>query len=147
MDAYDFTLNSYAGCLGYWVFGTDLANATGVKWSGRSEKLRPDDAAPRKRWPGALAGHVREQWDVPVPSPAAPGQVLVAVPALVAAKLALHAAMRERDMTAAALADRLGLDEPAVRRLLDPDRRSPIGRIEQALRVVGRRLAVEDRVA
>ena len=96
---------------------------------------------------GALAGHVREQWDVPVPSPAAPGQVLVAVPALVAAKLALHAAMRERGMTATALADRLGLDEPAVRRLLDPDRRSPIGRIEQALRVVGRRLAIEDRVA
>lgn len=96
---------------------------------------------------GALAGHVREQWDVPVPSPAAPGQVLVTVPALVAAKLALHAAMRERGMTATALADRLGLDEPVVRRLLDPDRRSPIGRIEQALRVVGRRLAVEDRVA
>ena len=71
----------------------------------------------------------------------------MAVPALVAAKLALHAAMRERGMTAAALADRLGLDEPAVRRLLDPDRRSPIGRVEQALRVVGRRLAVEDRVA
>ena len=55
--------------------------------------------------------------------------------------------MRERGMTAPALADRLGLGESAVRRLLDPDRRSPIGRIEQALRVVGRRLAVEDRVA
>ena len=96
---------------------------------------------------GSLAGHVREQWDVPVPSSAAPGQVLVAVPTLVAAKLALHAALRERGMTAAALAGRLGLDESAVRRLLDPDRRSPIGRVEQALRVVGRRLAVEDRVA
>ena len=96
---------------------------------------------------GALAGHVHEQRDVPAPSPAAIGQVLVAVSPLVAAKLALYTAMREQGMTCAALADRLRLSESVVRRLVDPDRRSPISQIERALRVVGRRLAVEDQVA
>ena len=96
---------------------------------------------------GALAGHVHEQWDVPAPSPAGAGQVLVAVSPLVAAKLALYTAMREQGMTRAALADRLRLSESVVGRLLDPDRRTPISQIERALRVVGRRLAVEDQVA
>ena len=95
----------------------------------------------------ALAGHVHERWDIPVPSPAAPGQILVAVAPLVAAKLVLYSAMREQGMTKTALADRLGLSESVVRRLLNPDHRSHISQIEKALRVVGRRLAVEDRVA
>ena len=96
---------------------------------------------------GALAGHVHEQRDVPAPSPAAPGQVPVAVSPLVAAKLALYTAMREQGMTRAALADRLRLSESVVRRLVDPDRHTPLSQIERALRVVGRRLAVEDQVA
>ena len=95
----------------------------------------------------ALAGHVHEQWDVPAPSPAGAGQVLVAVSPLVAAKLALYTAMREQGMTRAALADRLRLSESIVGRILDPDHRTPISQIERALRVVGRRLAVEDQVA
>ena len=37
----------------------------------------------------ALAGYVYARWDIPTPSPAARGQVLVAVPSVVAAKLAL----------------------------------------------------------
>ena len=73
----------------------------------------------------ALAGHVHERWDIPVPSPAAPGQVLVAVPPLVAAKLALYSAMREQGMTKTALAERLGLSE-SVDRLLNADHRSHI---------------------
>lgn len=96
---------------------------------------------------GALAGHVHEQWDVPAPSPAGAEQVLVAVSPLVAAKLALYTAMREQGMTPAVLADRLRLSESAVRRLVDPDRRSPVSQVEWALRVVGRRIAVEDQVA
>lgn len=77
----------------------------------------------------------------------ASGQVLVAVPPLVAAKLALYSAMRAQGVTRTALARRLGLSESVVRRLLDPDHRSHISRIEKALRAVGRRLAVEDRAA
>ena len=95
----------------------------------------------------ALAGYVHQQWDIPVPSPAKADQIPVVVPPIVAAKLALYSAMREQGVTGAGLAMRLGLSEAAVARLLNPDRHSPIGRIEQALRMVGRRLADEDRAA
>ena len=95
----------------------------------------------------ALAGHVHQRWDIPIPSPAKPGQIPVVVPPLVAAKLALYSAMREQGMTRSMLTARLELSEAAVTRLLNPDRHSPIGRIEKALRIVGRRLAVEDRAA
>ncbi len=43
----------------------------------------------------ALAGYVVEQKDMPTPSKAKRGEVPVAVPSLVAAKLALHQAMQE----------------------------------------------------
>ena len=95
----------------------------------------------------ALAGYVHERWDIPLPSPAVPGQVLVAVPLLVAGKLALYSAMREQGVTKTALAKRLGLSESVIRRLLNPDHRSHISQVEKALRAVGRRLAVEDQAA
>ena len=95
----------------------------------------------------ALAGYVHQGWDIPVPSPAKPDQIPVVVPPIVAAKLALYSAMREQGVTGAGLAMRLGLSEAAIARLLKPDRCSPIGHIEKALRMVGRRLAVEDRAA
>jgi hypothetical protein len=41
------------------------------------------------------------------------------------------------------LARRLEIDEKSVRRLRDPLHRSHIGHIEAALRVLGKRLAVE----
>lgn len=95
----------------------------------------------------ALAGYVHERWDIPPPSPTGSGQVAVAVPPLVAAKLALYSAMREQGVTKTALAKRLGLSESVVRRLLNPDHRSHINQVEKALRAVGRRLAVEDQAA
>ena len=93
----------------------------------------------------ALAGYVRERWDIPAPSPAGHGQELVAVPPIAAAKLALYTAMRRQRITAAALAVRLGLDAPAVCRLIDPDHHSPLANVERALRAVGRSLVVGDR--
>lgn len=95
----------------------------------------------------ALAGYVHEGWDIPLPSPAASGQIPVAVPPLVADKLALYSAMREQGVTKTALAKRLGLSESVIRRLLNPDHRSHISQVEKALRAVGRQLAVEDQAA
>jgi hypothetical protein len=40
---------------------------------------------------------------------------------------------------------RLGLDAPAVCRLIDPDHHSPLANVERALRAVGRSLVVGDR--
>ena len=93
----------------------------------------------------ALGMYVKAREDIPAPSPLVEGQVLVSVAPIVAAKLALYAAMREQGVTNVALAVRLGLQENAVRRLLEPGHRSHIASVEKALRAVGRSLVVEDR--
>ncbi|HET6520870.1 MAG TPA: type II toxin-antitoxin system HicB family antitoxin [Geminicoccaceae bacterium] len=89
----------------------------------------------------ALGGYVDLRRPIPAPSPAR-GRPTVVLPPLVAAKLALYEAMRAERVTNVALADRLGVTEAAVRRLLDLDHRSHIDRIEAALRALGRRLEV-----
>ena len=93
----------------------------------------------------ALGMYVKEREDIPVPSIAVAGQALVAVPTIVAAKLALYTAMRRQSISKVALAERLGLSEGAVRKLCDPDHRSHIGTVEDALRAVGRSLVLGDR--
>ena len=93
----------------------------------------------------ALGMYVKEREDIPVPSIAVAGQAVVAVPAIVAAKLALYTAMRRQGISKVALAERLGLSEGAVRKLCDPDHRSHIGTVEDALRAIGRSLVLGDR--
>ena len=94
----------------------------------------------------ALGGYVEGRRDIPRPSPGR-GRPLVALPALVAAKIALYRAMRERGLGNAALAKQLGTVEGTVRRLLDLDHRSHIGQVEAALHVLGQRLVVATRAA
>lgn len=95
----------------------------------------------------ALGMYVKAREDLPIPSPLEQGQVLISIAPVVAAKLALYSAMREQGLTHVALANRLGLQEKSVRRLLDPKQRSPMASVEKALEAVGRALVVEDRVA
>ena len=95
----------------------------------------------------ALTGYVLEQWDIPVPSPVTEGQELVPVPPVIAAKLALNMAMRSQRVTNASLGKRLGVSEAAVRRLVNPNHLSQIGKVEKALEVVGRALVIEDSAA
>ena len=93
----------------------------------------------------ALGMYVGEREAIPVPSAAIAGQAVVAVPAVVAAKLALYTAMRRQGISKVALAERLGLSEGAVRKLCDPNHRSHISTVEDALRAVGRGLVLGDR--
>lgn len=95
----------------------------------------------------ALGMYVQGDEDIPVPSAPGEGQELVALPSIIAAKLALYTAMRRQDITAGTLAERLNRSESSIRRLLNLDHRSHIGQVEEALRAVGRSLVVEDRVA
>lgn len=91
----------------------------------------------------ALAGYVHARRPLPVPS-GANGRPLVAVPGLVAAKLALYEAMRERGMfTARELADVLGNSPTAARRLMDPDHSSKWESVENALAALGHHLVIE----
>ena len=91
----------------------------------------------------ALDGYIEARRPIPSPTPANPGQVLVALPVLVAAKLALYEAMWTAKVTNTELGQRLGISEGAVRRLVDLDHRSHIGQVEVALAALGRRLVVD----
>jgi len=93
----------------------------------------------------ALRVYVDGGEEVPVPSAVVDGQELVAVPLVVAAKLALYSAMRRENVTRSALAVRLGVSESAARRLLDLGHRSHIGDVEGALHAMGRSLVIGDR--
>ena len=56
----------------------------------------------------ALGMYVKSRQEIPVPSGVAPGQVLVAVPPIVAAKLALYSAMRSQGSPTSLLLPRWG---------------------------------------
>lgn len=60
-----------------------------------------------------------------------------------AAKLALYSAMRAQRITTVGLARRLGVSESAARTLTNPDHRSHIGQVQEALLAVGPNLAGE----
>ncbi len=95
----------------------------------------------------ALGGYVQARRPIPRPSKAKPRQVLVTLPTLVTAKLALYEAMRTGGVSNVELGRRLGLSEGAVRRLLDVDHRSHIGQVEAGLQALGHRLMVEVQAA
>ena len=94
----------------------------------------------------ALGGYVGERRGIPRPS-AVRGCTMIALPALVAAKIALYDAMYVEGIGNTGLAQRLGLSEGAVRRLIDLDHRSHIGQVEKALHAIGQRLTVGTRAA
>jgi len=76
-----------------------------------------------------LDGYVDDRRPRPIPRPSrvrSGGDYAVALPPVLAAKLALHDAMRNAGLAPAALAARLGVSEPTTRRLLDLGHRSRI---------------------
>ena len=124
---------------GFVVAFTDVPEAiTGAKSAAESLILAEDALI------AALSMYVQGGEDIPIPSPVADGQHLVALPPIPAAKLALYTAMRAQGIDEAALGERLGIDVDTVRKLIDPDRYTHITRIMEALRVVGRSLIIED---
>ena len=93
----------------------------------------------------ALAGYVEERRELPRPGTPAPGDELVTVPALAAAKLVLYETMRHHGVTRAELARRLGVSAATVARIVSPDHRSHIDAVDRALRAVGRTLVIDVR--
>ncbi len=95
----------------------------------------------------ALAHYVNHGEDLPPPSPYQEGQELLTVQPVIAAQLDLYTAMREQGISRAELAERLAVSSEDANRLLSLDYRTPIGEVMQALRAVGRDLAVSERAA
>ena len=90
----------------------------------------------------ALGGYVRNGQRIPVPSER-PNAPLVRLPALAAAKVTLYQTLLGQPEGRAGLAERIGLTESALDRLVDLDQRSPIGQVEDALSALGLALRVE----
>lgn len=80
--------------------------------------------------------------DIPRPSPAR-GRPTVTLPPLSVAKIGLYRAMRVSGVSKAELARRLQRHPPQIDRLLDLRHASRLDQIDQALKVLGKRLAVE----
>ena len=127
------------GRLAYNVTFPDVYGANTGGWSWEEALERAQDCLAV-----ALGMCVKSREAIPVPSPLGEGEALVSVTPVVAAKLALYTAMREQGITNMGLATRLGVQENAIRRLVDPGHRSHISSVEKALKAVGRSLILED---
>jgi len=90
----------------------------------------------------AIAGRIAHREEIPPPSRPKRGQHLVSVPLYLAPKLALYLTMRERRISNTALAERLGVSETVVRRMLNPKHTTKPEKIQAALIALGKRLAV-----
>ena len=74
--------------------------------------------------------------------PPAKGRPTAVPGAILAAKAALYEALRKERLSNSAFAVAMGILESEVRRMLDPRHATKIGRLEQALARVGKRLVV-----
>jgi antitoxin HicB len=83
-----------------------------------------------------------EKRQIPMPSKAKKGQPVVALPALVTAKVLLTNELLTQGVRKSELARRLGVHMPQVDRLLDLRHSSKIEQIEAALNLLGKRLEV-----
>ncbi len=93
----------------------------------------------------AIAGCINHNEAIPSPSEPLPGEFLVPLPAEMAAKAALTLVFRASGLTRVALAKRLGVDDKVVRRMLNPRHRTPVNRLNDALRVFGSQAILEVR--
>jgi antitoxin HicB len=91
----------------------------------------------------AFAARMDDGLNFPAPSPPASAGVPGLTPARDVVKAALYLAMREAGISQADLAERLGVDEKEVRRMLDPLHGTKLPRLAQAVQVLGRELRIE----
>jgi antitoxin HicB len=89
-----------------------------------------------------LSIRMQQKEEIPAPSAAKRGHRLVPVPLWLAPSLALYVAMRERRVSNSELARRLGCSETVVRRMLDPEHHTKPEKLQAALDVLGKRIAI-----
>ena len=78
-----------------------------------------------------------------MPSAPLQDEYLVPLPVDTAAKAALTIAFRASGLTRVELANRLGVHDRVVRRMLDPSHGTSVNRINDALRVLGKQVVIE----
>ena len=95
----------------------------------------------------AMQGRITDRREIPRPSAPRRRERLVALPAIVVAKLELYRTMMEAGLRKADLARKLKVHAPQIDRLLDLDHDSRLDQIENAARAMGRELHIELRPA
>ena len=90
----------------------------------------------------AVAERMERGEEVPAASTAEPGDLLVRLRPLLAAKAALHNALKRSQTTKSDLARRLEVDEAVVRRMLQPHGATRIDNLAAALEALGTTLQV-----
>lgn len=95
----------------------------------------------------ALLFRMKEKAELPAPSRARAGEVLVPASPQVAAKVAFARAFSESGISRVALAKKLGVRETEIRRMLDPDHGTRLERLNEGMRALGRQLIIADRPA
>ncbi|MEZ4529228.1 MAG: type II toxin-antitoxin system HicB family antitoxin [Desulfobacterales bacterium] len=95
----------------------------------------------------ALGGYIREGRDIPLSSFPKKGREVIVLPVLVCAKIALYRAVRESGISYGELAMKMGVSKREIEKLLDPDERSDIDRIDEALSLLGKEMEIEIRNA
>lgn len=88
----------------------------------------------------ALAGYVKAELVLPVPSKARAGEVLVHADPAFVAKVALRQLMTARRLGNVGLAKLLKVDEKEIRRMIDPDQPTKLDRLDTALHALGYRI-------
>jgi antitoxin HicB len=90
----------------------------------------------------ALAGWLVRRDTIPRPSKQRRGDRRIPVAMYLAPKLALFDAMERAGINNSELARRLGLTEAVIRRMLNPKHETKAGKIEAALRALGKEAVV-----
>lgn len=90
----------------------------------------------------AFAARIDDGEGFPEASAPRRGEYLVAPGSDLSAKAALYLSMKEAAISKVNLARTLQVDEKEIRRLLDPHHPSKLPRMEEALRVLGKRLVL-----
>ena len=130
-------------------FTTDEDGALVVSFRDVPEALTAGDDLADARWQAAdclaeaAAGRILDDRDLPPPSKARRGEVLVPLDAVIAAKTALAGALRESGLTKAAFARRLGVDVKEVRRMLDPRHATKVPALARALAALDKQIVIE----
>ena len=92
----------------------------------------------------SLADYMDCDEELPTPSPWVEGQELIGVQPLIAAQLDLYNAMRQQNLSRAELAQRLGVSQAAVKRLLTLNYRTPITQVRRALAALSQEPAADN---
>jgi len=90
----------------------------------------------------ALAGRLVRRDAVPKPSKQRRGERRIPVAMYLAPKLALFSSMERAGINNSELARRLGVTEVVIRRMLNPKHETKAGKIEAALRALGKEAVV-----